>query len=420
MRGRWAVATSRLTRALAIAPADLPAVAAGFTLFFLLFAGYYVLRPVRETLGIAAGVGQLQWLFTATFFTTLLVLPCFGWMAARLPRRFILPVVYAFLASNLFAFAYALEQLPANVWIARTFYVWLSVFNLVAVSLAWSVLVDSFDASRAQRLFGLAAAGASLGGLVGPLVAVVLVGRLGHPGLLSLAAVLLLAAVLPAMRVRQLGGDASGVQKPLGGNPLDGLREVLRAPYLRGIALFMVLLAGVSTFLYVEQARIVAERFPDGATQTRVFGGLDAVVQVLSIGLQLFVTGRLAQRLGVGVLLVAVPLLTLLGFLWLAVAPGFAALAVVMVVRRAGEYGLVRPGREMLYSVVSTDAKYRAKNVNDTVVYRGADAMSGWLKSGLDALGQHASLPMVAGAVLAGLWAVTGAWLARRYAAQGT
>lgn len=415
--GRRAVT---LARWLAIDAHEGPAVAAGFGLFFALFAGYYALRPVRETLGIAAGVEHLQWLFTATFVATLLALPLFGWVAGRVPRRLILPVVYGFFAINLIGFALALARAPDAIWLARGFYVWLSVFNLIAVSLAWSVLVDCFDRAQAARVFGLAAAGASVGGLVGPLVAVALVGPFGHAGLLALAALLLGAAIAAAGQVRRHGRRAAdGAARPLGGNPLVGVHEVLRSPYLRGIALFMVLLASVSTFLYVEQARIVELRFPTREAQTRVFGVLDALVQILSVLLQVFVTGRVAQRLGLGVLLVFVPLLMVLGFLWLALAPGFAALAIVMIVRRAGEYGLIRPGREMLYAAVSDDAKYRAKNFNDTAVYRGADALSGWLKSGLDALGQHTALAMLAGAALATAWAATGAWLARRQRALG-
>lgn len=404
-------------RWLGVEPSEAPAVAAGFGLFFVLFAGYYVLRPVRETLGLVAGVEHLQWLFSATFVATLLALPAFGWVAARVARARILPVVYGFFALNLLAFAGALAQAPDHPWLARTFYVWLSVFNLIAVSLAWSVLVDCFDREQARRLFGLAAAGASSGGLVGPLIAVAGVGRFGQAGLLSLAAVALLAAIGCAALLRRRGGRHDlGATRPLGGNALAGVHEVLRSPYLRGIALFMVLLASVSTFLYVEQARIIELRFPTRDAQTRAFGSLDAAVQVLSLLLQVFVTGRLARHVGLWALLVTVPVITVCGFLWLAYAPGFAVLAIVMVVRRAGEYGLVRPGREMLYGAVSDAAKYRAKNFNDTAVYRGADAVSGWLKAGIDALGQHAAGAMLAGAALAAAWAAVGAWLARRYA----
>jgi len=408
-----------IARALAIDVRELPAVASGFALFFLLFCGYYVLRPVRETMGVAGGVDNLPWLFTATFVVTLAAQPLFGWVVARVQRHLILPVVFGFFAGNLLVFVAAMVAAPDNLWLARSFYVWLSVFNLIAVSVAWSVLVDVFDTTQAQRLFGVSAAGASLGGLVGPALAVMLVGPWGHAGLLALSACLLLAAAAAAALVRRQAGAMTSAddaaRQPLGGSPLAGMRDVLHSPYLLRIALFMALLACVSTFLYVEQARIVAMSFPDRAAQTRVFGTLDAIVQGLSIGLQLFVTGRIARRqFGIGVLLVAVPMVTMLGFLWLALAPGFAALAVVMVLRRAGEYGLVRPGREMLYSVMSATAKYRAKNFNDTVVYRGADALAGWLKAMLDAVAQLPAVAMLAGAVLALAWAVTGGSLARR------
>lgn len=199
----------------------------------------------------------------------------------------------------------------------------------------------------------------------------------------------------------------------LGGNPFAGAIETLRSRYLLGIAVFVVLLATVSTFLYFEQARLVAETFPDRTRQTQVFGIIDAAVQLLAILTQLFVTGRIAQRLGVGVLLVAVPLVVAAGFLWLALAPVFAVLAVVMVVRRAGEYALVRPGREMLYTVIPAEEKYKAKNFIDTVVYRGGDAVSGWIKRALDVIGEHPSLAMFIGAAVALVWAATGAGLAR-------
>ncbi|MNQ74056.1 TLC ATP/ADP transporter [compost metagenome] len=202
--------------------------------------------------------------------------------------------------------------------------------------------------------------------------------------------------------------------EPLGGNPFAGATAVLQSPYLLGIAVFVVLLASVSTFLYFEQARLVAQTFSDRTRQTQVFGLIDAVVQTLAILTQLFFTGRIAQKLGVGVLLVAVPVVIAAGFLWLALAPVFAVFVVVMVIRRAGEYALVRPGREMLYTVLAPEHKYKAKNFIDTVVYRGGDAVSGWVKRGLDVLGEHPQLAMFIGVALAVLWALCGGWLGRR------
>lgn len=408
------------TRLFNIRAGEMPIVVAGLSLFFLLFTGYFMLRPVRETMGVAGGVDNLQWLFTGTFVLTLIALPLFGWLASKVQRRRILPWTYSFLASNLLLFAALFAQWPDNLWSARAFYIWLSMFNLLSISLAWSVLADVLSSEQAKRLFGLLAGGASLGGLVGPLLGTLLVGVIGHAGLVLLATLCLLGCVLAASYLQRfrdrhpLPADTELPRsRPLGGNPFSGASEVFRSPYLLGIALFVVLLASVSTFLYFEQARLVAQHFSSRTEQTQVFGLIDSVVQFLSILTQVFITGHLARKLGVGILLVAVPLLMAVGFLWLALAPFFAVFVVVMVLRRVGEYALVRPGREMLYTVVEPEHKYKAKNFTDTVVYRGGDALSGWLKRGLDLLGEHPALAMFIGTAIALLWALTGAWLGR-------
>jgi AAA family ATP:ADP antiporter len=411
---------ARLARLFDVAPVQVPAVVAGLSLFFLLFTSYFMLRPVRETMGVAGGVENLQWLFTGTFVATLAALPLFGWLAGRVARRHILPWTYGFFALNLILFAAAFSRWPEQLGLARAFYIWLSVFNLLVISLAWSLLADVFVSDEAKRLFGLIAGGASLGGLAGPVLGTLLVAPIGHAGLLLLSALLLLAAAGAGIwllrwrdRHPQPRTGATENRSPLGGNPFEGALDVFRSRYLLGIALFVVLLATASTFLYFEQARLVAETFPDRTRQTQVFGLLDTVVQALAILTQLFFTGRIARRLGVGALLVAVPLVVAGGFLWLALAPTFAVFAVVMVARRAGEYALVRPGREMLYTVVPESQKYKAKNFIDTVVYRGGDAVSGWLKRGLDLIAELPALAMVIGSLLALVWAATGARLGR-------
>lgn len=411
-----------LSRVFNVEPHEALAVFAGLLMFFLVFSGYFMLRPVRETMGIAGGIENLQWLFTGTFVVTLAVMPFFGWIAGRARRRRILPWTYGFVSLTLLGFALAFQVAPDDPWLARAFYIWLSVFNLLVISVAWSVLADLFAVHQAKRLFALMAAGASFGGLCGPILGVLLVGPIGHVGLLVLSAILILAAAGAAEWVQQWRDrhplrqhEAAERRRPLGGNPFAGLTTVMRTPYLLGIAAFVLLLASITTFLYFEQARLVAETFPDRADQTRVFGTLDAIVQGLAILSQLFITGRIAQRLGVGVLLVTVPLVVAVGFLWLAFAPVFAVLAVVMVVRRAGEYALARPGREMLFTVVPVEAKYKAKNFIDTVVYRGADALSAWVKTAIDLLAQQPAVAAIIGAILALVWAGNGAALARAH-----
>lgn len=410
-----------LSRLFDVSTDEAPAVLAGLLMFFLLFTGYFMLRPVRETMGIAGGVDNLQWLFTGTFVATLAAIPLFGWIAARAPRRRILPWTYGFFALNLLGFAAAIGAQPDNAWIARGFYIWLSVFSLLSVSVAWSVLADLFSVVQAKRLFGLIAAGLSAGGLAGPLLGVMLVGPLGIPGLMVLATVTLLGSAMAAISLQRwrdrhplAEDEPKARQQPLGGNPFKGISTVLASRYLLGIAAFVVLLASVTTFLYFEQARLVELNFPDRADQTRVFGTLDFIVQSLALLTQVFLTGRIVQRLGIVVLLTAVPVVMAFGFLWLALAPTFAVFAIVMVTRRAGEYALARPGREMLFTVVGPEAKYKAKNVVDTAVYRGADAVSGWVKTGIDAIAGSPAIVAVAGAGLALVWAYTGWSLARQ------
>ncbi|MBD9481280.1 MFS transporter [Pseudoxanthomonas sp. PXM02] len=402
---------------------EAPVVGAGLAMFFLLFAGYFMLRPIRETMGVAGGVDNLQWLFTGTFVATLAVLPLYGWIASRVSRRRIVPWVFGVVVASLLGYGAAMLATPDDVWLARTFYIWVSVINLLMISLAWSVLADVMESHEAKRLFALIAAGASLGGLAGPLLTTLLVKPLGHGGLMLLSALLIGASAATATWLHRwrdrhpLPAGASSAeqrQRPLGGNPFAGATAVFRSPYLLGIAFFVLLLATVTTFLYFEQAKLVAERFTSKEEQTQVFGLIDTVVQTLAIISQVFITGRIAQKLGVGVLLAAVPVVVAAGFLWLALAPVFAVFVVVMVVRRAGEYAFVRPGREMLYTVVPAEQKYKAKNFIDTVVYRGGDALSGWVKRALDVLAEHPAAAMFIGAGVAAAWAITGVALGRR------
>ena len=415
--------TRLLSRLFNVAHHEAPVVGAGLLMFFLLFAGYFMLRPIRETMGVTGGVDNLQWLFTGTFVATLIVLPLFGWIASKVSRRRILPWVFGAVVASLLAFGLALLARPDDVWLARGFYIWVSVINLLLISLAWSVLADVLASSEAKRLFALIASGASLGGLAGPLLTTLPVGHLGHGDLMLLSSLLMGASGVTAVWLHQwrdrhplpLGASTAEQRRaPLGGNPFAGAIEVFRSPYLAGIALFVLLLATVTTFLYFEQAKLVEQLFPDKAQQTRVFGTIDTVVQALAILSQLFITGRIAQRLGVGVLLVAVPLVMAAGFLWLALAPVFGVFVVVMVARRAGEYAFVRPGREMLYTVVAPGQKYKAKNFIDTVVYRGGDALSGWVKRALDVLAEHPAVAMLIGTGVALAWAATGVALGRQ------
>ncbi|WP_395671383.1 NTP/NDP exchange transporter [Phenylobacterium sp.] len=408
------------SRLIAAEPDEISAVVAGFLLFFLLFASYFMLRPVRETMGVAGGVENLPWMFTGTFLATLVIVPFYGWLSSRVQRRRLLPAAYSFVALTLVGFAAGMIASPADVWLGRAFYIWISVLNLFVFSLGWSLMADIFRPEQAKRLFGQVAAGASLGGLAGPLISGLSVGAVGEPGLLIISAVLMLASLAPVRALlawRERHGapatQSDAPDRPIGGNIFAGLTLIVRSPYLLGLSAFVVLLASVNTFLYLEQARLVDLTFADRARQTQAFAAIDVAVQSLTIFIQIFVTGRLTKKLGVTVLLTAVPVLMVAGLGLLAAAATFPVLVGVMVLRRVGEYALVKPGRDMLFTTVDAETKYKAKNVVDTFVYRGGDAISAWVSKAVGGLGMGAALVMIVGAVLAAVWAAIGYGLGR-------
>ena len=394
-----------------------------FVLFFLLFASYFMLRPVRETFGIAGGVDNLQWLFLGTFVGALVVVPLYGWLAQRLPRSRLLPATYSFSALVMSGFAIGLLTDPENVWMGRGFYIWVSVFNLFVISIAWSFMADVFNPDQARRMFGRIGAGASLGGLTGPLLSGLLVEPVGLAGLLFISVGLLLSTLI-CVRYLLVWNERYGshdhaepASKAVGGGIWAGLTTIAGSPILLAISLFIVLLSSVTTFLYFEQARIVEATFTDRVAQTQVFSAIDVAVQSLTIFVQIFLTGLVARKLGMIALVAAVPFLMVAGFAVLALFPAFGVLAAVMILRRVGEYSLVRPGREMLFSIVPPLVKYKSKNAIDTVVYRGGDAMSAWLNSLLVAMSGTAFAAWT-GAGIALIWALVGLRIGKWYKGQ--
>ncbi|WP_029529530.1 NTP/NDP exchange transporter [Pseudomonas sp. S9] len=411
----------RVASAINAKPEELLAALSGFTLFLCLFSGYFMLRPIREAMGIVGGVDNLQWLFSATFVLMLIAVPLFAWLNSHVPREHYIDWVYGFFILNLLGFATLFSLIERDVWLARSFYVWLSVYNLFVVSVAWSLMSDVFDSEQAKRLFAFIAAGASCGGLLGPAFGALLISTLGESGFILCAAALLALALLSKgylMHWRAISGSGrpgakhnENPQKPVLGNPFSGFTQVVRSPYLLGISAFVILLATASTFLYFEQARLVAETFTSRDEQVRVFGLIDFSVQALSLLAQLFITSRIAQRFGIRALLAGVPFLVCLGFIGLALAPTFAMLAALMIVRRVGEYACVRPGREMLFAPLDAQTKYKAKNFIDTLVYRAGDAASAWVKALIDSLSNGVMVAALAGALCAAVWGFLGLYL---------
>ena len=409
-----------LARLVNVRPAEVRALCWSFAYFFCLLAGYYILRPLRDEMGIAGGVRNLPWLFTATFFVLLAAVPVFGAVVARLPRRRFIPLVYHFFVANIAVFWVLLALDVGTVHVARVFFVWISVFSLFAVSVFWSFMADLYASGQGKRLYGFIAAGGTVGSLLGPAVAIGLAGPLGPVNLLLVSAVLIEAAVLCAWRLenaaQQLKSatDAPTADAPaagtdaaeLGGGWLDGIGMVLRSPYLAGIALWVALLSLAGTFLYFQQANIVAAASDDPAVRTRIFATIDLAVGLLTVLVQFFATGRLIQRFGAGPAAAILPLVFALGFLALWATPLLWVVIAFQAVQRTANFALSNPAREVLFTVLDRGQKYKAKNVIDLVVFRGADAASGWLF----ALLRGAGLEL--GAISLATVPVTAAWLA--------
>ncbi|MGB5305806.1 MAG: Npt1/Npt2 family nucleotide transporter, partial [Gammaproteobacteria bacterium] len=329
------------------------------------------------------------------------------------------PYIYYFFIINLLLFFVLFKSDVTHAYVARAFFIWASVFNLFVVSVFWSFMADIFSNEQARRLFGFIAAGGTAGAISGPLLTTVLAQPLGPVNLLPVSAALLGVAVFcirrlgarpPATRPPATGTETALPAPALGGSPLAGVRLVLRSPYLLGICVLMLLFTTLATFLYFQQAQIVRDSFADPAQRTAVFAAIDLAVNVLTLVLQVLLTGRLVKWLGLGWTLALVPLLLGAGFLVLGLAPVLAVLVVVQVLRRAGNYAIMRPAREMLYVVLGREEKYKAKNFIDTVVYRSGDALSAWVYAGLRALGLGLGTIALIAVPLAGLWA----WVAYR------
>ena len=390
-----------------------------FLYFFCLLCGYYILRPVRDEMAIEGGVQHLPWMMTATFVTMLVAMPVFGYVSARVSRDRLLLTVYAFFASHLVAFSLLMWGHVAPHWIARVFFVWLSVFNLFVVSVFWSFMADIFRPEQATRLFSVIAAGGSTGAVVGPLVTT------GLTYLVPIPALMLISAALLGMCwwcIRAL--DQWSKQQPLsveakrggaiGGSMLAGMRLAVSSPYLLGICAYLFLLTTTATFLYLEQTRLVGEQVASAQGRTRLFAVVDLSVNVLTFLTQLFMTSAMISRFGFVSALVLLPAVSVVGFAVIGMMPILITFILFTIVRRVGEYAVAKPAREVLFTVVSREEKYKAKNFIDTAVSRGGDAATGWIVNVVKGLGVSAMQMAWALIPLALVWAWLGWLLARQ------
>lgn len=393
---------------------------------FAVLSAYYVIRPVRDGL-VGREIESLPWLFTATLVAMFSVTPLFGALVKRLPRRQFITWTYEFFAVNLVVFMVLMHLSTEwqGVWVGRAFFVWTSVFNLFVVSVFWALMVDVFDSGQGKRLFGFLAAGASVGAIAGSSITVAAVRSVGPTVLLLASVALLQVAVLAVAKLSAISerllrapGEASE-EVPIGGSILAGLSRTLRSPYLLAISAHMLLFAITSTFLYFQQIEIAGQSFgADRGARTQFFAQIDLIVNTLTLLVQLFLTSRILKWFGVALTLAALPALSVLGFAGLALVPTIGVLVALQVGRRVGNFALTRPTRELLFTVLSREDKYKAKSVIDTVVYRLGDQVGSWSYAGLGALGLGMAGVSWVAVPLSLLWLANSLWLGRRQEAR--
>lgn len=387
--------------------------------FCIMFA-YYILRAVRDEIS-SADRGNLQILWTAVFFVMLLAVPLYSWAASKWSRGVFVPLANRFFMVCLVVFWLCLVLLPetARPWIDRVFYVWTSVFALFVVTVFWGFMADCFDNSQGKRLFAFIAVGSSVGGMLGSTVTASMAQWLPTFSLLLIACIPLELACWAALvlhrrfatgNVRVAGESGRAVS----GNAWTGMKAVFASPYLAGIALFIALMTFVSTMLYFQQANLVAEAFSDRGVRTAFFAKIDLAVNVLTVLFQVYLTARIVKWLGISLTLASVPALMTVGFFSLGLYPTLTIFVVVHVAYRAGRYGMLKPAREMLWTVLGREEKYKSKPFLDAAVYRGGDLVSGWIYTGLAAVGLSIGAIALVAVPVAGVWALLGFRLGQR------
>lgn len=405
-------------------PHELKAAVVAFFCNFVLLASYYVLRPLRDTMATVFGVGQLQDLFTATFVLTLLLAPIFAWCTANMKLSRFLPGVFWLLIGNLLLFYGLFREMPESRWVAAAYYCWFSVINLFLISVFWTLMSDTFSSGQATRLFAFIAAGGSTGAILGPVITTTFVKLIGIGGLLLIACggfLLVIVLIHFLMRekekLRTLDRDTqqTTLDHSLPGNPLRGFSLLFRSRYLMGQAVYFILMTWIATILYFLQADFVAKMYSAVEGRTIAFADVDLFVNVCSAAVLIFGLGRVLQRYGVTASLALSPVLMLFACVALAFAPTFFVVQSARALQRISQYAIARPTREVLFTVLDQQSKYKAKNVIDTSVYRFGDLTAAWLQTGLRSLGMGFFAIIGLGVAVSTAWGLTALIIGRRY-----
>ncbi len=436
-----------LARVVSIEPGEMRATMLACVYFFFLLASYFILRSIRDAVGVQAGIKTLPYLFSATFFATLLLNPLFAKIVSRLPVRKFIPIVYRVFGGCALCFAVALRwaplkgqpwltqaltsaglpsvitsHLPATneAWFIPAFWIWTSVFSLFVPSVFWGFMSDNFRSEQSKRLYGFIGVGGTLGALAGSGITALLAERVGTSVLLVFSAIMLelgvqCVAFFPAS-FRTETREREETARPIGGSSLAGFTHVLKSPYMLGICAFMMLYTIGTTVLYFQQAEIVKAAFSEQSTRTAFLAKIDFAVQLLTITAQIFVTGRVIKWLGVGITLAILPVMSVIGFTALGAFPTITLFVIFSTLRRAGNNAFASPGREVLYTVVAPEDKYKAKNLIDTFVYRTGDQIGAW---SYKAVSETAHLAITSISFMAApmslVWLGVGLWLGRQH-----
>ncbi len=405
-----------------VEPIEIKAVLLSFLYCFFIFVSYFIVRPLRDTMGTVYGVSHLQELFTGTFIVSFAVAPIYAGFASRIRLASFLPWVYGFIALTMIGFFFAFRAAENNRWVAAAFYVWVSTFNLLTISVFWSMMADIFSKPQAKRVFGFIAAGGTIGTLAAPLFVTFFVRVVGTNTLLLISAggfviTAFLVKIVEAEKRKFLAVDDEAqkttMDKKLGGNPFDGFVLLFQSRYLLMIALFLLLMTWISTVVYFQLSDTISKDFATKVARTQAFATIDLAVNSAAVLIQLFGTGRFLKRFGVTTGLMLNPVIMVVAFLAVAAAPGLLILGAIQVTRRVAEYAVAKPSRDMLFTAVDQQAKYKAKNVIDTVVYRFGDLTSAWISAAVLPFGV-AGLAIF-GAVMCVFWFPIAWALGRRY-----
>ena len=406
---------------------EIKAVIFSFLFVVVLMSAYYILRPVRDAMASDWTDAEVSWLWTINFFISTAIVALYGLMVSKFRFRLLVPVMYGIFAGSFVIFYFLGSISDDRTIIDKAFYVWVSVFSLFHISVFWSFMSELFSKEQSGRLFGIIAVGASVGGLIGPSITAFFSVSLGTDNLMLIASMMLLIPIpiifyLQTLKVTDLNNEELDLTTPnqsIGGSPFAGFKMFFSNPYLLSIGLFIFLYTGISSFVYFELKNLLSDL--SRSERSVIWAQMDLAVNILAISAGLFATGRIVTRFGMPLTIALVPVMICIGLLVLAISPFLGVVVMLQIIRRAGNYAVTRPAREMLFTLVDQETRFKAKPVIDIVAYRGGDMLMAWLFTGLtQGLGLGLAAVAAFGAGMAALWSLVGIYLGRWFERDNT